>query len=117
MLVAYLRGYLKPDYAHGLRSIIRENFILQAISRELDANEVITRIQTEAGYASLMAPAQANTLLKHHDKMLSLAYGKLKHESAKDNLSSKVDLKSIDKFIEVYRKLAAQGIVGEKQDA
>ena len=48
MLIAYLRGLLLPDYPHGLRSIIRENFILQAISREVGADEMIARVHAES---------------------------------------------------------------------
>ena len=116
MLVAYLRGYLKPDYANGLRSILRENLILEALARELDAEEVVTRIQTEAHYASLMDGAKANKLLKHHDKMLSLAYTRIRHESNKYADLKNVDINSIDKFIDLYKNLAQQGLVGEKQN-
>lgn len=115
MLVAYLRGYLKPDYAFGLRSVIRENFILSALSRELDAQEVSARIQMEAGYIAAMGAAQANKVLKHHDKMLSLAFSNFRHESARKR-NALIDVGGVDKFIELYKDLAKQGIVGIKQN-
>lgn len=34
LVLAYLRGVLKPDYPNGLKSIIRENLIIAAIERE-----------------------------------------------------------------------------------
>ena len=33
-----MRGHLEPYYEHGKRSLIRENMILRAISRELSAD-------------------------------------------------------------------------------
>lgn len=116
MLIAYLRGLLLPDYPHGLRSIIRENFILQAISREVGADEMIARVHAESGFASLMNPQQANKLLKSHDKMLSLAYRNLNHESNKNIHAAAIDFDSIDKFIEVYKNLAKQGVLTPKQN-
>ena len=112
MLVAYLRGLLKPNYPNGTRSIIRENTVLQALSRELDSQEVLARIANESSYAALMAPAQANKLLKHHDKMLSLAFEGYRHKINKNVNKHNVDINSIDKFINAYNKLKAQGLVG-----
>lgn len=112
MLVAYLRGLLTPGYPQGVRSIIRENFVLQSLARELEANEVLARSLNESHYASLMKPDQANKLLKHHDKMLSLAFNNLKHKVDKINHVG-VDIAGIDSFKQAYMLLKKQGLVGE----
>ena len=112
MLVAYLRGLLTPRYPQGVRSIIRENLVLQALARELEANEVLSRTLNESNYASLMKPDQANKLLKHHDRMLSLAFDNMKHKVNKINPSG-VDIAGIDNFKQAYMLLKKQGLVGE----
>jgi len=38
MVLAYLRGLLKPDYPMGIRSEIREDLILHALSSELEGD-------------------------------------------------------------------------------
>lgn len=111
MLVAYLRGLLQPSYDNGIRSVVRENLILQALSLELEADELLSRTQMEAAYAPLMKGTNANNLLKHHDKMLSLAYSAKRHESQKKNDLKNIDVHSIDKFIETYRLIKQQGLL------
>jgi hypothetical protein len=113
MLAAYLRGLLKPNYPLGQRSIIRENFILAAIAREQDAQEIIMRVSHETGYAALLSSAQANKLLKQHDKMLSLASDNLRHKIAVTN-KSKVDLHSINNFVKMYKQFKKQGLLNNK---
>lgn len=115
MLVAYLRGLLKPDYPQGVRSIIRENFILQALARELDANELITRMQHEGTFISLLTHDNANKLLKQQDKMLSLAFDNFRHKAAHTNNKS-VNMQAIDNLVAVYASLKKQGLVGDKLD-
>jgi len=115
MLIAYLRGLLLPDYPNGIRSIVRENFILQAINREIGAEEILNRIKVEGAFVPMIADGtKANMLLKQHDKMLSLAYENFNHnQQNKKNKFSKYNLSALDKFIEDYKTLERQGLVGE----
>ncbi len=111
MLVAYLRGLLKPDYPQGIRSVIRENFILRALSRELDAKEMLARIEHEGTFVALLTHDNANKLLKHQDKMLSLAFDNFRHKA--DKRSNKaINMEAIDKLISTYAALKKQGMVG-----
>lgn len=48
MVLAHLRGLLKPDYAQGIRSKIREEIVLRAILREYDAEAFLALSQFEA---------------------------------------------------------------------
>jgi hypothetical protein len=111
MLVAYLRGLLTPDYPNGVRSVVRENLVLQAISLELDADALLNRVATEAAYAPLMQGNNANNLLKQHDKMLSLAHSARCHESQKSKTLKNVDINSIDNFIKTYKTIKDQGLL------
>lgn len=115
MLVAYLRGLLKPDYPNGVRSIIRENFILEALSRELNAREMMARIAHEGTFITLLTHDNANKLLKHQDKMLSLSFDNLRHKADKRSNKS-INMEAIDKLIATYAALKKQGMVGAKLD-
>lgn len=116
MLVAYLRGLLKPDYPQGVRSVIRENFILQAISREIDANEMLSRLEHEGTFVALLTHDNANKLLKHQDKMLSLAFDNFRHKNDKQSTTS-INMEAIDKLLATYATLKKQGMVGTATDA
>jgi len=115
MLVAYLRGLLKPDYPQGLRSIIRENFVLQALARELDANEMMARVAHEGTFVTLLTHDNANKLLKDQDKMLSLAFDNFRHVRRK-NSNKSINMEAIDKLIATYASLKKQGLVGIQED-
>jgi hypothetical protein len=115
MLVAYLRGLLKPDYPQGVRSMLRENFILQALSRELDAKEMIARVEHEGTFVALISHDNANKLLKHQDTMLSLAFDNYRHRSEKRR-NKAINMEAIDKLISTYAALKKQGLVGTTID-
>lgn len=115
MLVAYLRGLLKPDYPQGIRSIIRENFVLQALARELDAREMLARIEHEGTFVALLTHDNANKLLKDQDKMLSLAFDNFRQKAHKASNKS-INMEAIDKLLAAYAKLKKQGLVGVTED-
>jgi hypothetical protein len=115
MLVAYLRGLLKPDYPQGARSVIRENFILQALSRELDAKDMLARVAHEGTFVSLLTRDNANKLLKNQDKMLSLSSDNFRHVVSKRS-SKAINMEAIDQLISTYAALEKQGLVGDVGD-
>ena len=117
--MAYLRGLLLPDYPNGMRSIVRENFILQAINREIGAAEIVDRVKMESAFITMFSDGtKANKLLKQHDKMLSLAYENFNHKySNRKGKLAKYDLSGLDKFIQDYMALEKLGLVGDiKED-
>jgi hypothetical protein len=116
MLVAYLRGLLKPDYPQGARSVIRENFILQALSRELDAKDMLARVAHEGTFVSLLTRDNANKLLKNQDKMLSLSSDNFRHVVNKSRSSKAINMEAIDQLISAYAVLEKQGLVGDVGD-
>lgn len=48
MLLAHLRGLLKPDYSCGINSVIRESLICNGLSRELEGQTLHHRARVEA---------------------------------------------------------------------
>ena len=48
-VVAYLRGLLTPYYKNGLRSRIREELVLEALSDELDASALTNSLSADIG--------------------------------------------------------------------
>lgn len=114
MLVAYLRGLLKPDYPNGLRSVIRENVVVEALSRELGADQLIDSISIQASFAPLLQPKNANALLKQQFELLSLAHSRYEHNTKK-TITAKADVSGIERMVEVYKQLEKQGIVGIKK--
>jgi hypothetical protein len=51
-VVAYLRGLLTPYYKNGLRSRIREDLVLEALSDELDASTLTNSLSADIGLIS-----------------------------------------------------------------
>ena len=52
MVVAYMRGILKPDYPHGTRSRIREAALLKAIESEMEASLGYQRLMVSHSFIS-----------------------------------------------------------------
>lgn len=115
MLIAYLRGLLLPDYPNGIRSIIRENYILQALNREIGASELVDRIKMESSFVpAIESGSKINNLLKQLDKMLSLAYENLSHApQLNKGKYSKYNVNELERFIATYEMLEKQGLVGD----
>lgn len=67
MVLAHLRGLLEPDYKNGVRSRIREELVLRAIAREVDAGSFESRAIIEAVCMSAVAPPYRAKL--HQDAM------------------------------------------------
>ncbi len=88
---------------------------MQALSRELDAKEMLTRIEHEGTFVALINHDNANKLLKHQDKMLSLAFDNYRHKAEKRSNKS-INMEAIDKLISTYAALKKQGVVGLKPD-
>lgn len=48
MVAAYLRGVLKPEHKHGLRSSLADNLILEAVAAEISAGALELGALTDA---------------------------------------------------------------------
>ena len=56
MLLAHLRGLLKPDYANGIYSVISEELVLQAISQETEGRHLHQQAAMSAAMMSAVQP-------------------------------------------------------------
>jgi len=70
MVLAHLRGLLTPDYPQGFRSRVRENLVLSALAREVDAEAFGKRAIVEAVCMSAVAPQHRPKL--HRDALTFL---------------------------------------------
>lgn len=113
MLLAYLRGLLKPNYDQGIRSFLRENMIIEALSLELDADYVGKTAQIQASYAPLMKGPAARELIQSQQVTMQ----NLRHLSEfDDRMSEMTDAIQTGEqadLIELYTAMASAGLVGE----
>lgn len=110
MVLAHLRGLLLPDYPHGFKSHVRENLILSALSREVDAEAFGKRAIVEAVCMSSVAPEQRPKL--HRDALTflqdSAQLGKLLDydaiEAKRPKVENERDVKDLMKAFEILRE-------------
>jgi hypothetical protein len=76
---------------------------------------MIARVEHEGTFVALINHDNANKLLKHQDKMLSLAFDNFRHKTEKRSNKS-INMEAIDKLISTYAALKKQGMVGPKLD-
>jgi hypothetical protein len=63
MLAAYLRGLLKPSYSFGLRSLLFEDVLLEAMSATIASENLETSIVADSAIASILtADSKRNAL-------------------------------------------------------
>ena len=58
-MLAHVRGLIKPDYPHGIKSVIREELILRQISRDVYGESYYHRAIVESNVVSSLNSAQA----------------------------------------------------------
>lgn len=70
MLLSYLGGgaadIIKPDYPHGIRSILRETLLIHAFQMKEMAGLRLDKLMLETQFAALMSPESASSVLRRH---------------------------------------------------
>ena len=56
IILGAVRGLIKPGYAYGINSVIREELLVRALAREIDGTTFLSRALIEASMAA--APQQ-----------------------------------------------------------
>jgi len=105
MLLAYLRGLLKPDYPQGTSSIIREELILAALKNEIDVD--LIKYQT-------LITSSFVTLFKHDSasKTMTELFGTVKTiRCLLLNEKQEHKPKGIDASIKLYHALDKSGLL------
>ncbi len=54
MVVAYLRGLLKPSLKHGLRSIVAENYVLESLMADSQLRTLEETVQSDASMLPIL---------------------------------------------------------------
>jgi len=109
MLLAYLRGLLRPDYKQGMRSKVREEVILAALDKEQRAKYSADLIALEGSILSSLKPEATRThYRKLNEAVLQVANLREFLEAENDNVSN---LSSIDASVKLYHALEKAGIL------
>jgi hypothetical protein len=77
LLLAYLRGWITPEFRkQGLRSHLRQELILSALAAELDAQAIRVQVQTQASTLSALkwAPQELGQTVDQMSKEMMRAY-------------------------------------------
>ncbi len=109
MIVAYLRGFLKPHLL-GVQSYIREQITINAIQRELSAELIERKAMIESARMPALNPRGQYELVKQcmadlaeymaHRLMLSSSAVK----SMRSEVTGKQDVKKMEGLVNVLRK-------------
>ena len=116
MLAAYLRGLLKPEHKYGLRSILAENVILEAISAEITAETYTSSALADASLVPALRAEAANSTIRSLFARLSRA-AELKfmdvYRLEKDllNRSKSQDGKPVISLYQLYHAMTKSGIM------
>tara|TARA_B100000579_G_scaffold300828_1_gene250764 strand:- start:10351 stop:10770 length:420 start_codon:yes stop_codon:yes gene_type:complete len=121
-VVAYLRGLLKPDYKNGISSRIRENFILEALRDELDADAInntlsadisainVARQEDLSGlYDNIYAKIYKIRALREFEKQ-SEEIKELKQKKRKKQ-ERRIRHRSVEDFAKLYKILDESGVL------
>jgi len=113
MLLAYLRGLLEPEYDQGLRSILRENMILDALSMQLDTELVKTQTLVQAAYAPLLEPKAARELMNKQQVTLQNLRYLSEFDDRISSMTEGITTGEQADLITLYEALEEVGLVGE----
>lgn len=94
MLMAHLRGLLKPGYTNGYNSVIREELVLQALAQEVEAQGLMTQAQVSASMLEVLRPDARSRAVR----------------SAMDNLAMGTSLLRQEPYARIVRSVKAHSI-------
>lgn len=70
LVLAHVRGLLKPDYPHGIKSVIREELLLRQINRDIYGDSYYHRATVESNLISVVAPNARDEVYKKAASMV-----------------------------------------------
>jgi hypothetical protein len=103
LLIAYLRGHIRPYYDQGLRSMIRESIIVDAIAAEKDVEFAMQRLNVEALFVADIPGRQRLHVLKQ----LCLRIGQWRDAAELNFTALKMPpvQGSVDALVKLYKAL------------
>lgn len=109
MLLAYLRGLLRPGYVQGIRSQVREEVILAALDKEQQAAYNADLLALDASMLIKIKPEAAD---RHYKRLGEAAFQIANMREFLDTGSkNKSNLSSIDASIKLFHALEKAGII------
>jgi len=80
MLVAHLRGLLRPDYANGVMSVIREELVLQALAQETEGQHLHKQAVMSTSMMDCVAPQDRQRAVRQAMDNLRMGTALLRQE-------------------------------------
>lgn len=108
LLVAYLRGYLNPDLAQGLRSRLRKEVILSAVNDELQVQSAELFACMRSAVLNVVKPESRATFLNETDRYIQLA-NDLRYHYGKPSMEKQRNALSNNQLIDLFRVLDDTG--------
>ena len=110
MVLAYLRGLLKPGYPHGRKSLIREKIVLESLSSEMDSKFLEQSIALGANALSVIT---AKDSLKGVYSDLSNKV--IMYRRMLELLPFEEKPQDLDASTELYYNLVEAGLITDKE--
>jgi hypothetical protein len=104
MILAHLRGLLKPGYSQGVASVIREELVLQALSQETEAHNLLSQAQMTSSMLAAYDPSQRPKMLRQAIDNLRMGSSLLRMESY-DKIVRQVKAHSVEANIAAFKLL------------
>lgn len=116
LLVAYLRGYLNPEHAQGLRSQLRKEVILAAVNDELQVQSVELLANMRGAMLNAVKPEARATFLSETQRYIRLA-NDLRYHYGKPSMEKQRNALTNNQLIDLFRVLDDTGTLKAVMDA
>lgn len=114
MLLAYVRGFLKPDYPQGVVSVVRERLMLAALSAEAQTPILLQQLVSQSAFAPLFRPDNAKVMLER----MTEAFGQLLARSEMNlNLAPEELSKKSQAMLQLLESLNTSGFYDQLRQA
>lgn len=108
ILLAGLRGLLKPTYEQGVASILRENLMIDLMEAEMETSAAIDRMHIDAAFAMHFKPQAIKTMLSQMRQRHKYLY--LIKEMDSSGLEW-LEHGRVDALLQLYHALEKAGII------
>ncbi len=115
MLMGFLAGkptLITSTYVHGIRSVIRENLLLEALAKKAVANIQFTAMQLETQFAAFFDPGHVQDIFR---KRMSRARW-LNQLSSMELDAKEPMLMAVESLARLYTALEKSGIIQDDPD-
>ena len=112
MILAFLRGLLKPYYLQGSRSVAAENLVLEALALKEVARHGCEQVMMQAAFSEKFADKRVPELMREFGRSLRrLSELSMLNISWQANAEARGKVESI---LELYEALEKAGIINDQ---